>query len=204
MVTKTKASGKVNRREEILQAAGKLMLSRGLSGVTTRQISREVGCSDAALYVHFKGRLELLLAMLEESVPEMLGPLQNLQQRVGQGSPQANLARAMQGVFRFHQRAAPLVAGLFAEPQLHAAYRESLVRQDKGPHLSMKVFEDYIGAEQRMGRIAEGVDPKLAANLLLASSFYRAFCERFFGIPMQPSWNKLVRQLIDTVAPATT
>ena len=202
MATRTKASGKVNRREEILQAAGKLMLSRGLSGVTTRQISREVGCSEAALYVHFKGRLELLLAMLEESLPEMLGPLQNLQQRVGRGSPQANLAKAIQGVFRFHLRATPIVAGLFSEPQLHAAYRASLARQDKGPHLSTKVFVDYIAAEQRMGRIAEGVDPKLAANLLLASSFYRAFCEQFFGIPMQPSWNNLVKQLIDTIAPA--
>ena len=70
---KTKqASRKVNRRKAILQAAEKLMLSRGLSGITTRQISEEAGCSEGALYVHFNGRLELLLAMLEESLPEML------------------------------------------------------------------------------------------------------------------------------------
>lgn len=68
-------SSKVNRRKRILQAAEKLMLSRGLSGITTRQISEEAGCSEGALYVHFKGRLELLLAMLEESLSEMLGPL---------------------------------------------------------------------------------------------------------------------------------
>src|SRR6516165_8883662 len=71
-------SGKVNRRKEILQAAEKLMLRHGLSGVTTRQISQEVGCSEGALYVHFKGRLELLLAMLEESLPNMLEPRQRL------------------------------------------------------------------------------------------------------------------------------
>ena len=203
MASRKKVSGKVNRRKEILEAAGKLMLSRGLSGVTTRQISREVGCSDAALYTHFKGRLELLLAMLEESLPEMLGPLGNLQKRVGHGSPQGNLEMALRGVFKFHQRATPLVAGLFGEPELHAAYRASLARQGKGPHLSIKAVEDYIAAEQRMRRIAERVDPKLAANLLLASSFFRAFSEQFFGVPMRPSWNKLVRQLIDTVVPTT-
>jgi hypothetical protein len=48
-----------NRRSEILRAAEKLVSTKGLNGVTTQQISREVGCSEGALYVHFKGRLEL-------------------------------------------------------------------------------------------------------------------------------------------------
>src|SRR5271166_280277 len=131
MVKKKPVSRRINRRHAILQAAAKLILARGLSGVTTRQIARETGCSEGALYVHFHGRLELLLAMLEESLPEMLGPLQILQKRVGRGSPQANLATALGGIYRFHQHATPLAAGLFAEPALHAAYRASLARQGK-------------------------------------------------------------------------
>ena len=74
MVSKKVVSGKINRRREILRAADKLILARGLSGVTTRQIAQEVGCSEGVLYVHFKGRLELLLAMLER-LPRMLQPL---------------------------------------------------------------------------------------------------------------------------------
>jgi AcrR family transcriptional regulator len=193
---------KVNRRKEILQAAEKLMLTRGLSGVTTRQISQEAGCSEGALYVHYDGRLDLLLAMLEESLPEMLGPLQTLQQRVGRGSAQANLAVALGGIYRFHQRATPLAAGLFAEPALLAAYRASLARQGKGPHLSMTVLQNYIAAEQRLGHIDRRVDPKLAAYLLMAASFFRAFSEQFFGGPMAPAWSKLVKQLIVAVVPA--
>src|SRR5215468_8995067 len=38
-----------NRRSEILRAAQKLMSEKGLNGVTTRQISWEVGCSEGAL-----------------------------------------------------------------------------------------------------------------------------------------------------------
>lgn len=194
--------GKVNRRKQILQAAEKLMLSNGLSGVTTRQISQEAGCSEGALYVHFNSRLDMLLAMLEESLPEMLGPLQTLQQRMGRGSAQANLAVALGGIYRFHQRATPLAAGLFAEPALLAAYRASLARQGKGPHLSMKVLQNYIAAEQRLGRIDQGVDPKLAAYLLMSASFFRAFSEQFFDGPMVPGWSKLVKQLIAAVVPA--
>ena len=201
MAAGKKSSGKVNRRSEILQAAENLMHSRGLTGVTTRQISREVGCSEGALYFHFKGRLELLLAMLEESLPDMLGPLKTLRESVGRNSPQANLATALRGIFKFHRRVLPATGGLFAEPELLAAYRESLARQGKGPHLSMAALADYISAEQRLGRIAWDVDAKLAACLLMSSSFFRAFMEQFSGRPMQPPWDQFAKRLVAAVAP---
>ena len=196
-----KRTGKINRRSEILRAAEKLMRVRGLSGVTTRQISREVGCSEGALYVHFAGRLELLLAMLEESLPDMLVPLQTLRESVGRGSAQQNLVAALGGIFKFHQRVVPIAAGLFAEPELLAAYRGSLSRQGKGPHLSMKALEDYIRSEQELGRVASQVDAKLAAYLMLSSSFFRAFVERFLDKATQPAWGKFAQQLVATLAP---
>src|SRR5262250_1212346 len=120
----SKRPRKANRRSEILRATEMLMRSRGLSGVTTREISRAVGCSEAALYVHFKGRLELLLAMLEESLPGMLRPLETLRESVGRSTPHANLAAALLGIFKFHRRVVPGTAGLFAEPELLVAYRK--------------------------------------------------------------------------------
>jgi len=182
-------------------AAQKLMVSKGLTGVTTREISKEVGCSEGALYVHFKGRLDLLLAMLEENLPDMLGPLQTLRESIGRGSAQENLMQALCGIFRFHQGVVPRSAGLFAEPELLAAYRNSLRRQGKGPHLSMKVLEEYIRSEQQLGRIASHVDAKVAASLMMSSSFFRAFVDSFFGKTMQPAWSEFAKQLVATIAP---
>src|SRR6266567_5094449 len=102
-----KQSGKVNRRGEILAATRKLMRSRGVSGVTTRQISEAVGCSEGALYVHFRGRTELLMAVLEESLPEMLEAVHALKEAVGQETPQQNLERALRGMLAFHQKVVP-------------------------------------------------------------------------------------------------
>ncbi|HVP54845.1 MAG TPA: TetR/AcrR family transcriptional regulator [Candidatus Eisenbacteria bacterium] len=203
MVRPKSPSRRVNRRKHIVQAAERVLLKEGLSGVTTRQISREAGCSEGALYVHFRGRLELLLAVLEESLAEMLGPLQALHDRVGRGSPHSNLRVALAGIFRFHQRAMPFSAGLFAEPVLHAAYRQSLARQGKGPHLSIKALELYISAEQRIGRVDPEVNPGTAAYLLMSSSFFRAFSEQFFGRTMRPSWNTFARRLLVAVVPLT-
>ena len=197
-----KRSGKTNRRSEILKAAQKLMTTKGLTGVTTREISREVGCSEGALYVHFKGRLELLLAMLEESLPTMLQLLQALQDSVGRGSAQGNLLQTLDGIFKFHQRVIPATAGLFAEPDLLALYRNSLKAQGKGPHLSMRVLTEYIRSEQRLGRIDSLADANRAASLIMSSSFFRAFVEQFFDTPMQPAWREFSRELIASVAPA--
>jgi len=197
----TKRSKRMNRRSEILKAAEELMVRQGLVGVTTRKISEAVGCSEGALYVHFKGRLELLLAVLEESLPTMLGPLQSLKESVGLGSPHENLMRALDGIFKFHRRVVPATAGLFAEPELLIAYRNSLNRQGKGPHLSLRGIAEYIRSEQELRRIDSHVDANLAASLIMSSSFFRAFVEQFFGKPMQPAWNEFAKQLIATVAP---
>jgi AcrR family transcriptional regulator len=177
------------------------MYSQGLTGVTTRLISREVGCSEGALYFHFKGRLDLLLAMLEESLPDMLGPLEKLRNSVGKGSPQANLVKALGGIFSFHRRVLPSAAGLFAERQLLVAYRESLGRQNKGPHLSMAELAAYISAEQKLGRVQATLDPELAAYLLMSSSFFRAFVEEFLGSRDQTRWDTFAKQLVGVVVP---
>ena len=201
MQGKSKQLRKPNRRSEILRAAEKLMKSQGLSGVTTRQISHEVGCSEGALYVHFKGRLELLLAMLEEGLPDMLGPLKKLRESVGHRCPRENLVAALGGIFEFHQRIVPASAGLFAEPELLAAYRNSLNRQGKGPHLSISILQEYIRSEQKLGRINWEVDAKFAAYLMMSASFFRAFVEHFFGKSVQPAWSKFAEQLVTTIAP---
>ena len=166
-----------NRRTEILRAAEKLMSTQGLSGVTTRRISNEVGCSEGALYVHFKGRLPLLLAMLEECLPDVQQSLRALEVSCGQGSPHQNLVKAINGLYRFHKRSVPLLAGLFAEPKLLAAYRKSLLSRNKGPHLAIAKLRNYIQAEQTLHRIDERVDANLAASTLLSSCFVRAFVE---------------------------
>ena len=108
---------------------------------------------------------------------------------------------ALGGIFKFHQRVVPGTAGLFAEPELLAAYRNSLKRQGKGPHLSMKVLEEYIRSEQELRRIAATVDASLAACLILSASFFRAFVQHFLGNSMQPAWDGFAEQLVATVTP---
>ena len=83
---------------------------------------------------------------------------------MGRGSAQGNLVQSITGIFKFHQGVIPPTAGFFAEPGPLAAYRNSLNRQGKGPHRSMKVVEEYIRSEQELGRIDARAHAGLAAS----------------------------------------
>jgi hypothetical protein len=104
--------------------------------------------------------------MLEESLPDARLSLRALDVRAGEGSPQTNLMRAITGLYKVHQRVVPLFAGVFAAPTLLAAYRKSLIPQNKGPHLAITALERYIEVEQKSGRIDKSIDAHLSASML--------------------------------------
>jgi AcrR family transcriptional regulator len=177
------ARGRPSRRPEIIAATEALIQTRGLASTTTRAIAEQAGCSEAALYVHFDSRLTLLLAVLEESLPDMLVPLKSLQKSIGMRTPQQNLVTALRAIFAFHERVAPMLCSLFADPQLLTAYRESLTTRNKGPHGAIARLQRYISAEQTLGRIHKSIDAEIAATMLMASSFFKSFVSKFFGGP---------------------
>ena len=53
------------RQEEIIQSAGKIMTDKGISGLTIKNLSKEMGFSEAALYRHFKSKEDIIITMLE-------------------------------------------------------------------------------------------------------------------------------------------
>lgn len=86
MVTKrqfsTKSATKRTRRgpytrQQILDASLRLFSERGFARTTVRDIARQAGITDAAIYYHFQSKRELLEALVEER--GFLTSLQNLE-----------------------------------------------------------------------------------------------------------------------------
>lgn len=69
---------KINRRELIIQTAADLFIQKGYAATSVRQIAEAVGCTEAALYYHFKeGKRALLQAVIESKTPTFLTVLEN-------------------------------------------------------------------------------------------------------------------------------
>jgi len=192
MPKETVLSSKRNRRPQIVAATEALLRERGLGGVTTRAIAEAVPCSEGAIYVHFKDRLELLLAVLQESLPEMLVPLHALQEKVGRATPRQNLVVALTGLMKFHDRVTPMLCSLMAEPELLQRFRNSLDTSHQGPHRGIATLAHYIEEEQQRGRIDAQVDAKTAAFVLMASSFFHIFTSHLLGSTPRPEMKRLV------------
>jgi AcrR family transcriptional regulator len=68
---------RTNRRDMIIDEASRLFIEQGYAATSVRQIAEAVGCTEAALYYHFKdGKRELLQAVVERTIPDLLGAVE--------------------------------------------------------------------------------------------------------------------------------
>jgi AcrR family transcriptional regulator len=168
----------------MLDAAAHVMRTRGLARATTKEIAKEAGFSEAALYKHFRDKTDMFLAVLSERVPSTLSAvLADLEQRVGKRPPAETLRDIAVAALSFYSETFVMAAAVFSEPQLLAAHRAALQERDAGPHHVSDAVARYIAAEQSLGRLRADADPRAAADLLLGACFQHAFLTRFADTP---------------------
>lgn len=64
------------RREELLRAARAVAMAEGLDNVTGRKVAAKAGLSSGLVFFYFKGRAELLEALLDSLLEDLLGGLE--------------------------------------------------------------------------------------------------------------------------------
>src|SRR5260370_29548123 len=64
------------RRRQLLGAAQEVFVAQGYHAAAMDEIAERAGVSKPVLYQHFPGKLELYLALLDESVEELVGIVQ--------------------------------------------------------------------------------------------------------------------------------
>lgn len=53
-----------NRQLEIIAASGKILMEKGILGLTTKNLAQEMSFSESALYRHFKNKEEIILLLI--------------------------------------------------------------------------------------------------------------------------------------------
>jgi AcrR family transcriptional regulator len=66
-------SERTNRRDLIIVVASELFIEQGYKATSVRQIARAAGCTEAAIYYHFKnGKRQLFQEVVEDNIPDFL------------------------------------------------------------------------------------------------------------------------------------
>ncbi|MFD9612104.1 TetR/AcrR family transcriptional regulator [Streptomyces sp. NPDC059083] len=162
-------------RTRLVDAARDLMRTAGLARTTTKEIARAAGCSEAALYKYFSSKEELFLTVLNERLPQLGGLLGTLAHDPGGRTVEENLVEVARQAALFYEQTFPIVASLYAEPQLKRRHEEAMRTYGMGPHKPIEGLAAYFRAEQRHGRIGPDADPVAAASLLLGACVQRSF-----------------------------
>ncbi|MFF3758840.1 TetR/AcrR family transcriptional regulator [Streptomyces sp. NPDC002185] len=162
-------------RTRIVDAARDLMRTVGLARTTTKEIARAAGCSEAALYKYFSSKEELFLTVLDERLPQLGGLLGTLAHDPAGRTVEENLVEVARQAALFYEQTFPIVASLYAEPQLKRRHEEAMRTYGMGPHKPIEGLAAYLRAEQRHGRIGPDADPVAAASLLLGACVQRSF-----------------------------
>ncbi len=186
-------------RQKILDAAEKLILLRGLARVTTKEIAREIGLSEGALYRHFDHKDEIFFALMAKHLPALHDTFQTHQP--GTGTLSENLAAIAQATIHYYEQIVPMGASFLADTELLAQFRATIRPLHVGPQNVFELVTVYIEEEQQLGRIGQHVPALSIAILLLGPCFQWVFNRQFLGYD---PFNKTEQQFAEDLVQGLT
>lgn len=188
-------------RARLVEAAERVMRSKGLARTTVKEIAREAGYSEGALYKHFTSKEELFLAVLADRLPPFIALAKILPGRAGQGTVQETLTEVVRLATAYFIEAFPILASLFAEQEMLGRHRDALLARGAGPQRANDAVAAYLAAEQRLGRVRGDASAAGAAALLLGASFQHAFLRHFLPPEELSVQNeeRFVRETVDAI-----
>ncbi len=182
-------------RQKILDAAEKLILLKGLTHVTTKEIAREVGLSESALYRHFDHKEEIFFALMAEHLPAFYDTLRTHQ--VGTATVGENLAALVLAVIHYYEQLLPMGVSFLADKELLARFRATTQPLGMGPQNLFERIAAYLEEEQHLGRIGQQLSSLTIAILLLGPCFQWVFNQQFLGFdPFHKTEQQFAEELV--------
>ena len=148
-----------SRQLEIIEAAGKILTSSGVGGLTIKNLAKEMLFSESAIYRHFKSKEEIILAMhnyLAFSIDKRLSALTH------SPDPEKNFIALFQEQFLFFSRNPHFVVAVFSDGLMEESQRTNetylKLMNEKMKHLlpiimegqQKRVFTNAITADELM------------------------------------------------------
>ena len=155
-----------DKRQQIMQAAERLFLSRRFQEVTTDQVAREAHVGKGTIYRHFKTKDDLFFQTAHSGFDELC---ELLRCQVPSGAPFAEqLVSACVAISGFFQRRRKLFGMMQAQDNRMAAWKGQLRQkwQEKRQTLIAAIAE-ILRQGARQGEVRTDVPPEILASFLL-------------------------------------
>jgi TetR/AcrR family transcriptional regulator, fatty acid metabolism regulator protein len=132
-----------DRQFEIIEAAGKILTTSGVSGLTIKNLAKEMNFSESAIYRHFTSKEEIIVAMLEylaENMDERYTKALNKDEK-----PEEKFTTLFKNQFSFFKKNPHFVVAVFSDGLMEESKRinETILKimQVKTKHLMPVIIE---------------------------------------------------------------
>ncbi|HUB71177.1 MAG TPA: TetR family transcriptional regulator [Acidimicrobiales bacterium] len=172
-----------NARELLFDAAERVLLLEGVSGLTSRAVTAEAGVAKGVMHRHFADFDAFMAELVLDRAAGLVGldgPMAALLEAAGKGSVAGNLVEALEAVFSPLGVAVPALVitrdGLRAQLRQAGASRFPLIAE------GLAAITAYLEAEQALGRAPEAADAATLAHTLIGAT-HLLFTDRESGPP---------------------
>jgi AcrR family transcriptional regulator len=185
-------------REQLFDAAERVLLRDGPNALTSRAVTTEAGCAKGVLHRHFAD----LDAFLADLVLDRIGRIDNqaagLRNAAGTGTVAGNLTGALMAVFG--SVALVIVALIISRDGLRARLRQAIPTGVPVLTAATTMIACYLTIERELGRIAADADVDTLAPTLIGAG-HLLFADREGAPPEAGAVRKVVTTVIAGVVP---
>ncbi|MCT2592888.1 TetR/AcrR family transcriptional regulator [Streptomyces sp. N2-109] len=184
-------------REQLFDAAERILLRDGPNALTSRAVTTEAGCAKGVLHRHFTDFDAFLTELVRDRTGRIDSEAAALCASAGSGSVAGNLTGALTALF---ESVAVAIIGLItARDELRARLRRD--RPSGVPVLTeaTAMIASYLTAERELGRIAADADIDTLALTLIGSG-HLLFAGRETAPPKAADVRKVVTTVLAGVA----
>ncbi|MFF4041369.1 TetR/AcrR family transcriptional regulator [Streptomyces sp. NPDC001816] len=181
-------------REQLFAAAERVVERDGSGALTSRAVTTEAGCAKGLLHAHFAGMDEFVAELCLDRFTRTAAKAQSLSELTGQNTVAQNLDAVALALF---DSGGPAISGLaMARPGAALRIREALESGAPGFDVIQKAITGYVEVEQKLGRVAETVDPGTVA-LAIVGAAHHLLMTSWPGTPdPRPAMTRLVTVLV--------
>jgi AcrR family transcriptional regulator len=170
-------------REQLFDAAERVLLRDGPSALTSRAVTTEAGVAKGVLHRHFADFDAFLAELVLDRAGRVEGQAAALRDRAGTGTVAGHVGAALTGLFS--SVAVEIVALLTFRDDLRARLRQAGAARIPVLTEATAMIAAYLTAERDLGRIAAGADVGTLAFTLIGAG-HLLFAGRE-GAPPEPA-----------------
>jgi AcrR family transcriptional regulator len=186
------------RQLEIIEAAGKILTTSGVSGLTIKNLANEMKFSESAIYRHFKSKEEIIIAMLTylaENIDKRLSSV-----TLSNETPEEKLNTLFLNQLAFFNKNKHFVVAVFSDGLLDESQRinEAIYKLIS---VKMKHLMPVLMEGQQKGMFTNAITTEELMHIIIGSFRLQMFKWRLanFEFDIQRNGNNMVQSILTVI-----